>query len=79
MFSDSRRFGVLAGLAVVLFFLAVLVFMRLLPGPLTDGDYLIIGCLSTLISLIVVFVLLVTTGVAGPSNLRDAFFQKRKK
>jgi hypothetical protein len=74
MFSDGKRFGVLVGLAVALFFLSVLVFMRLLPGPLSDGDYLIIGCLSTLISLIIVFVLLV-----GSGSLRDAFFQKRKK
>jgi hypothetical protein len=79
MFSDGNRFGVLAGIATVLFLLSALVFVRLLPGPLTDGDYLIIGCLSTLISLIVVFVLLVSTGAVGSRSLRDAFFHKRKR
>lgn len=71
--------GVLAGMAVALFLLSVLVFVRLLPGPLTDNDYLIIGCLSTLVTLIVVFVLLVSTGITGSKSLRDAFIQKRKK
>lgn len=76
---ERNRISVLAGMSAALFFLSVLVFVRLLPGPLSDGDYLIIGCLSTLITLVVVFVLLIMTGTLGSQSIRDAFFQKRKK
>ncbi|MGH9721877.1 MAG: hypothetical protein ACRD8O_16855 [Bryobacteraceae bacterium] len=75
MQSMGQRFALLSGLTVVLFVLAVVVLVRLVPGPHTEGDYLIIGCLATLVSLLALFVIIITTWMKIP----DAFFKRRKK
>jgi hypothetical protein len=46
-----------------------------MPSPLKDSDYLVIGSIATLVSLLVMFVALLATRLKSP----DPFFKKRKK
>ena len=63
-------------LAMVLVFAAVSVItLKVMPAPLKDSDYLIIGSVATLVSLLVLFVLLVTTSGKASS----VFFKRRQK
>ncbi len=63
-------------LAMVLVFAAVAgIMLKLMPAPLKDSDYLIIGSLATLVSLLILFVLVVTTSGQASS----VFFKRRKK
>lgn len=64
---------VLGGICV--FGVAALVMTRLMPAPLKDSDYLVIGSVATLVSLLVMFLVLVSTRLKSP----DLFFKKRKK
>ena len=62
-------------LAMVLVFAAVTVIMlKVMPAPLKDADYLIIGSVATLVSLLVLFVVVVTT-----SGQASTVFVKRRK
>jgi hypothetical protein len=63
----------LAGL--VIFASAAVLMLRLMPGPLKDSDYLVIGSVATLVSILVVFLLLVSTTMKS----KDVFFKRRKK
>ena len=65
----------LAGVGIALFGISIIVLMRVLPGPHTERDYFIIGCMSTLISLFALFLILIKTWIKGP----DLFFKKRKR
>jgi hypothetical protein len=63
-------------LAVVLMFAAVAgIMLKLMPAPLKDSDYLIIGSVSTMLSLLLLFVLLIVT--SGKAS--GVFFKRRKK
>jgi len=63
-------------LALAVLFAAVAgVMLRVMPAPLKDSDYLIIGSVSTMVSLLVLFVLLIATSGKASS----AFFKRRKK
>lgn len=63
-------------LAMVLVFAAVAVIMlKVMPAPLKDADYLIIGSVATLVSLLILFMILVTTSGRASS----VFFKRRKK
>ena len=64
---------VLGGVCV--FGVSALVMLRLMPGPLKDSDYLVIGSVATLVSLLVMFLVLIATRLKSP----DLFFKKRKK
>ena len=57
-------FGVVAALMV-----------QIMPAPLKDTDYLVIGSIATLISLLVMFLVLLATRLKSP----DPCFKKRKK
>ena len=61
-------------LGVALVFAAVAAIMwKLMPGPLKDSDYLVIGSVATLLSILVLFFGLVGTRKGG------LFFKRRKK
>ena len=75
MSSNGGRALMLVGFAVALFGISIIVLMQLLPGPHTERDYFIIGCLSTLISLFVLFLILIKTWIKTP----NLFFKKRKR
>ena len=63
-------------LALVIIFAAVAgIMLKVMPGPLKDSDYLIIGSMATMVSLLALFVLLVTTSGKASS----VFFKRRKK
>jgi hypothetical protein len=64
---------VLGGICV--FGVAALVMTRLMPAPLKDSDYLVIGSVATLVSLLVMFLVLISTRLKSP----DLFFKKRKR
>ena len=64
---------VLAGVCV--FAVAAVVMVAIMPAPLKDSDYLVIGSIATLVALLVMFVALVATRSGTP----HPFFKKRKK
>jgi hypothetical protein len=64
------------GLGSVLVFSTVAAIMiKLMPSPLGDSDYLVIGSVATLVSLLVLFLVLVSTRFKSG----DIFYKKRKK
>jgi hypothetical protein len=63
-------------LALALIFAAVAgVMLKAMPAPLKDSDYLIIGSVATMVSLLMLFVLVTATSGKGAS----VFFKRRKK
>jgi Na+/melibiose symporter-like transporter len=75
MSSNVSRGLVLAGVGLALFGISAVVLSQLLPGPHTEKDYFIIGCLATLVALVAVFVLVITTWIRSP----NLFFKRRKR
>jgi hypothetical protein len=70
------RRGLLLGLAAVCVFVAVAAILtKLMPGPLKDSDYLVIGSVATLVALLVLFVVLLSTSMKAS----DVFFKRRRK
>ena len=70
----GRTFG-LAG-AVVLIFAAVAgIMLKVMSAPLKDSDYLVVGTVATLVSMLALFVLLITTS----GKKTNVFFKRRKK
>jgi hypothetical protein len=51
------------------------IMLKVMPAPLKDSDYLIIGSVATLVSLLLLFVLLIATSGKASS----VFFKRRKK
>ena len=64
----------LAGVAIALFGISIIGLIKLLPGPHTERDYFIIGCLATLVSLFAMFLILIKTWIKAPN-----LFGKRRK
>jgi hypothetical protein len=63
-------------LGVLFVFGAVAAIMaKVMPDPLTDSDFLVIGSVATLVSLLVLFFGLVGIRVKGG----NMFFERRKK
>ena len=63
-------------LALVFIFAAVAgIMLKVMPAPLKDSDYLIIGSVATMVSLALLFVLLIVT--SGKAS--NVFFKRRKK
>jgi len=60
---------------VCVFAVAAAVIVAIMPSPLKDTDYLVIGSVATLVSLLVMFVALLATRLKSP----DPFFKRRKK
>ena len=56
----KRTLG-LAGALVFIFAAAAGIMVKVMPGPLKDSDYMVIGTVATMVSLLVLFVLLITT------------------
>ena len=50
------------------------VMTQLMPGPLKDSDFLVIGSVATLVGVLVLFF-----GLAGNMKLGGIFFKKRRK
>jgi hypothetical protein len=66
----------LLGVAAAIYGISTLTLLQLLPaGPHNVRDYFIIGCLSTLVSLLALFLILIKTWIKGP----NLFFKRRKR
>ena len=62
--------------ALIFIFAAVAgIMLKVMPAPLKDSDYLVIGTVATLVSMLALFVLLITT--SGKKS--NVFFKRRKK
>ena len=73
--SALRRALMLAGATICLFTVSVLILLQLIPEPRVERDYLIIGSVATLLTLLAVFGLLIATALRA----EDVFFKKRKR
>ena len=70
-----KRGLMLGGLAVCVFVVVAAVMLALMPSPLKDSDYMVIGSVATLTALGAVFLVLVSTTMKAT----DVFFKKRRK
>jgi Co/Zn/Cd efflux system component len=67
------------GLAVVIIFAVVAaLLLRFMPQPMKDSDYLVVGSVATLVSLLILFFLLVPSSKSG-TKLGGLFLKRRKK
>ena len=58
-----------------IFVVVAAIMIRVMPSPLKDSDYLVIGTVATLVSLLALFFGLISTTYRS----RDTFFKRRKK
>ena len=71
----ASRWLILVAAIVVVFGVTVAIALRVVPGPHSETDYLVIGSVATLLSLVVVFVvLMVTSPKAG-----ELFYKRRPR
>jgi len=75
MSSNVSRAMTLGGAALSIFLVLVILLLQAVPGPHTEVDYLLIGSISTLSSMAVVFLVVIKTWIRDP----EPFFKKRKK
>lgn len=75
MSSALGKWAVLIGGTAIVFAVSVAVGLQLVPGPHSETDYLVIGCIATLLSLSLLFLVLIRTWVKAP----DVFFKRRTK
>ena len=67
-----RKLSLAAGGVLILFVLAVVALLRIVPAPHTPADYLMAGSVATMLALLVLFALLV--GLAP-----GTFFRRRQR
>ena len=68
--------AILLAVAILIVFGATAAIMnQVLPGPRTRTDFFLIGCVSTSVAMLVLFIVLLNTWVKLP----DTFFKRRKK
>ena len=72
--STGVRVLILSAALLMIFGAATAIVLRLMPGPHTDTDYLVIGAIATFVALLALFVVLITTWVKAP----DVFYKKRR-
>jgi hypothetical protein len=70
-----RRFLTLGAAALCVFVVVAAIMIKLMPSPLKDSDYLLIGSVATLVALLALFLALISTTLKSP----DVFFKRRKK
>jgi hypothetical protein len=67
--------GWILGLAGVCVFAIVAgVMLAVMPAPLKESDYMVIGTVATLVTLLVLFLVVIST-----TKSRNVFFKKRRK
>ena len=75
MQSAAARAAVL-GFGVLFVFAAVVaILLRVMPGPLRQVDYLVIGAMATFASMLLLFVVLTATWIKTP----NMFYKKRDR
>jgi Co/Zn/Cd efflux system component len=73
-----QKTRILALAIMAIFITVTAILLKLMPRPLKDSDYLVIGSIATLISLAAVFVLVISTN-AKSGRITDVFFKRRRK
>jgi hypothetical protein len=73
MQSAAARGAVLCVGVVFVFAALVAILLRVMPGPLRQVDYLVIGAIATFTSMLLLFLILVTTWIRTPNT----FYKKR--
>jgi len=68
------RYVTLGLAAVCVFVVVAAVMAKVMPGPLHESDYMVIGSVATLVALLVLFLVLVST-----TKSSNVFFKKRRK
>lgn len=74
MTSAATRIVLSIAVVVFVFVATAGILMKILPGGKREIDYLVIGAAATMVSLLVLFVLLISTWAKSP----DPFFKRRK-
>ena len=69
-----QRALTLALAVICIFVIASAAMIKLMPGPLKDSDYMVIGSVATLLALFVAFLVLVST-----SKSANVFFKRRRR
>jgi hypothetical protein len=70
-----KRRLLLGAAALCVFVVVAGILLTVMPAPLKESDYMVIGSVSTLVALGVVFLVLVSTTMKST----DIFFKKRRK
>lgn len=70
-----RRPLMLAAAGVCVFVIVAATMLKFLPEPHKDSDYLVIGSVATLVSMLVLFVTLILTRMKSS----DTFYKRRRK
>ncbi len=63
----NRNIALALGMAIV-FAATVAVLLVVMPGPHKSTDYLVIGCVATLLCLLLLFVVLINSAKRGPNK-----------
>jgi len=71
--SKGLRVLILSVALLLVFGGSVAILLRVLPDPHTQQDYLVAGGVATLVTMLALFVVLITTWVKTP----DVFYRKR--
>ena len=70
-----QRIVILVLGVICVFAVVAAIMIRLMPGPMKDSDYLVVGSVATLVALLALFFGLVSTSM----KVSDVFFKRRKK
>jgi hypothetical protein len=73
MKSSAARGALLSSGILLVFAVVVTVLLRVMPGPLRQMDYLVIGAVATFASMLLLFLILTTTWIKSPNT----FYKKR--
>ncbi len=65
----------LAAAGVCVFVVVAMILWKVMPGPLKESDYLVIGSVATLIALLLLFLVWASTSMKAS----DVFFKRRRK
>jgi hypothetical protein len=76
--SGPARLLVLPALFLCVFGILVIVLMQLVPGPLKELDYMVIGTVSVMVGLLVVFFVAARTAKSGDLFFRPSVAGRRK-
>ena len=69
-----QRYITLGLAAGCVFVVVAAVLIKLMPAPLHESDFLVIGSVATLVALLVLFLVLLST-----TKSSNVFFKKRRK
>lgn len=72
--STGLRVFILSVALLLVFGVSVVILLRVIPGPHSEQDYLVAGGVATFVTMLALFVVLITTWVKAP----NVFYRKRK-